>query len=155
PSGGLAGEGPPEGGIPTAALPEPTRSAGVPAVPGFDALEEIGRGGMGGVYAARQQSLDRGVALKGIRPADRADAREKARFRREALAAARLQHPNVVQVFEVGEYAGLPYLVMEHVGGGTLARHGGAPLEPRQAAALVEAVARAVHMAHQAGIVHR
>src|SRR5262249_28164035 len=85
-----------------------------------------------------------------------ADAEELARFRAEAEAAACLAHPNVAQVYEVGEHAGLPFFSMEYCPGGSLARKlAGTPLPARQAAELVETLARAVHAAHEAGIVHR
>jgi tetratricopeptide (TPR) repeat protein len=111
---------------------------------------------MGVVYQARQTSLRRLVALKMILAGGHASGEQRARFRTEAEAAARLQHPNVVQVHEVGEHDGLPFFCLEFVGGGSLAsRLDGTPWPPRQAAQLVETLARAVHAAHQRGIVHR
>jgi tetratricopeptide (TPR) repeat protein len=122
----------------------------------YDILEELGRGGMGVVYKARQRALDRVVALKMMRPGACGDAGDLARFRIEAQAVARLQHPNIVQIFEVGEHDGQPFLVLEYVGGGSLARHlEGDPLPPPEAARLVETLARAIHHAHAQGIVHR
>jgi serine/threonine protein kinase len=127
-----------------------------PEVPGYDILGELGRGGMGVVYRARQQDLDRLVALKMILAGAYAGSAERERFRAEALAVARLQHPNVVQVFAVGEHAGRPFLALELVQGGSLAgRLRGGPLPPRQAAALAERLARAVQAAHEAGVIHR
>ncbi len=121
----------------------------------YEVLQEIGRGGMGVVYKARQKGLNRLVAIKMVLPGAYAGA-ALARFRTEAQAAARLQHPNVVQIFEVGEHDGRPYLVLEYVEGGNLAqRLGGVPLPAAQAARLTETLARAVHAAHQAGVVHR
>src|SRR5262249_17675861 len=119
-------------------------------------LAELGRGGMGVVYLARQGSLKRLVALKMILAGPHADATARARFRTEAEAVARLQHPNIVQIYEVGECDGRPFLALEYVAGGSLARHvAGAPQPEREAARLVEALARAVHHAHERGIVHR
>jgi serine/threonine-protein kinase len=127
-----------------------------PAVPGYEVLEVLGRGGMGVVYKARQLALDRLVALKVILAGPHASAEDVARFRREAEAVARLQHPHIVQIHEVGEHAGLPYFSLEYCDGGSLAaRAKGAPLPARQAAQLVETLARAMHAAHQRGIVHR
>jgi tetratricopeptide (TPR) repeat protein/predicted Ser/Thr protein kinase len=127
-----------------------------PAVPGYEVLGVLGRGGMGVVYQARQTSLRRLVALKMILAGGHATGEQRARFRTEAEAVARLQHPNVVQIHEVGEHDGLPFLSLEFVDGGSLAnRHDGTPWPPRQAAQLVETLARAVYVAHQRGIVHR
>jgi tRNA A-37 threonylcarbamoyl transferase component Bud32 len=128
----------------------------IPEIPGYDCLEEIGRGAMGVVYKARQEGLNRPVALKMLLAGEYAGAEQRSRFRCEAEAVARLSHPHVVQVYEIGECAGRPFLAMEYVGGGTLAqRLGGTPLPAREAAALVETLARAVQAAHAAGIVHR
>ncbi|HEX4612075.1 MAG TPA: serine/threonine-protein kinase, partial [Urbifossiella sp.] len=128
----------------------------LPRVRGYEVLEEVGRGGMGVVYRARHAALNRTVALKLV-PA--ADAEGWARFRLEAEAVADLQHPNIVQIYEVGEAdtgGGTPFMALEFVGGGSLARRlAGGPLPARAAAALVETVARAVHFAHQRGILHR
>jgi serine/threonine protein kinase len=127
-----------------------------PAVAGYDILEELGRGGMGVVYKAVQKSLKRLVALKLVLGGAHADEHVADRLRREAEAAARLQHPNIVHIFEVGEQDGLPYLSLEFIEGNSLARQlGGGPLPPRQAAQLIEVLARAMHYAHGAGIVHR
>jgi WD40 repeat protein/tRNA A-37 threonylcarbamoyl transferase component Bud32 len=135
----------------------PTRRAvPPPLVPGFDVLEELGRGGMGVVYKARQVKLNRLVALKMILSGVHATEGDRARFRREAEAAARLQHPNIVQIFEVGEVEGRPFLALEFVGGGSLAQKiKGSPQPPRQAATLIGILARAIHAAHLKGIVHR
>jgi tetratricopeptide (TPR) repeat protein len=111
---------------------------------------------MGVVYKARQVSLDRLVALKMILLAEYAGPRERARFQAEAEAVARLAHPHVVQIHEVGEHAGRPFFSLEFVPGGSLAdRLAGTPLPARQAAALAQALARTMHAAHQRGIVHR
>jgi WD40 repeat protein/serine/threonine protein kinase len=128
----------------------------LPTVPGYEILEELGRGGMGIVYKARQLALQRIVALKMILAAAHASAKDLVRFRAEAEVIARLQHPNIVQVFEVGEAFGRSYFALEFVSGGSLAQHlGGRPQRARVAAQLVEAVARAVHAAHVSGVVHR
>jgi serine/threonine protein kinase len=123
----------------------------------FELIEEIGRGGMGVVYKARQKSLDRIVALKMVREAHLATEEDRARFRGEALAAGQLKHPNIVTVYEVGTVAEQAYICMEHVDGPTLAQRLAAegPLPPREAARLVSVIARAVEHAHAAGLLHR
>jgi serine/threonine protein kinase/WD40 repeat protein len=119
-------------------------------------LEELGRGGMGVVYKARHEGLGRVVALKLILAGDYCGPRELARFRTEAGAAARLQHPNIVQVHEVGEQDGRPYLALELVPGRSLEEKlAEAPWAGRDAARLVELLARAMHYAHERGVVHR
>jgi hypothetical protein len=130
--------------------------AGPPQPPGYEILSELGRGGMGVVYKARQVGLNRVVALKVILGGPHAGAAESARFRAEAETVAALQHPSIVQVFEVGDAGGCPYLALEYVAGGTLAlRLRGTPYAPRDAAELVRTLALAVDCAHQRGIVHR
>ena len=120
----------------------------------YDLLEEVGRGGMGVVFKARHKSLDRIVALKVLRSDGTGE--ERKRFDREAQAVARLQHPNIVQVYEVGETAGQAFVSLEFVDGQSLARRlHGTPLPARQAAALVEILARAMHYAHEKGVIHR
>jgi hypothetical protein len=134
--------------------PEPAgEPADWPSVPGYEVLEEVGRGGMGVVYKARQTKLNRVVALKLIRsPA----AEVSARFHTEAKTAARLQHPNIVQIHECGDSASGPYVALEYVDGGSLARKiDGTPLLPREAAELLLPLARAMHYAHGQGVVHR
>jgi hypothetical protein len=127
-----------------------------PTVPGYDILGELGRGGMGVVFKARQVRLNRLVALKMIHAGELTDADTLARFRTEAEAVARLQHPNIVQIYEVGEADGRPYFSLEYVGGGSLAqRAAGRAQPPAQAAAVVEVLARAVHYAHSQGVIHR
>jgi hypothetical protein len=134
----------------------PDESRPLPQVPGYDILELLGHGGMGVVYRARQVSLSRIVALKMILGGAFATSKSLARFRAEALAVARLQHPNIVQIFEIGEADGLPFFSQEYVEGGTLAaRLDGTPAAPRRAAELCELLARAVQFAHDRGIVHR
>jgi hypothetical protein len=148
-------------GAPTTRPPEaPPAGDGSPGgrvlVPGYEVLGELGRGGMGVVYKARQTALKRLVALKMILAGAHAGAEQRVRFRREAEAVARLQHPHIVQVYEVGDHDGLPYFSLEYVDGGSLAqRLQGRPLAPERAAAVVEKLARAMHAAHQRGIVHR
>jgi WD40 repeat protein len=127
-----------------------------PAVQGYELLDELGRGGMGVVYKARQIKLNRLVALKMILAGGHAGEPELARFRTEAEAVARLQHPNIVQIYEVGEADGRPFFSLEFVDGGSLEeRLAGTPLPPRRAAQLVETLAHAIDAAHQRGIVHR
>jgi serine/threonine protein kinase len=127
-----------------------------PSIPGYEIIAEIGRGGMGVVYQARQLGLQRNVALKMILTGGQAGSKELARFRIEAAVIARLQHPNIVQIYDVGEVAGRPYFVLEYVAGGNLAeRLSGKPQPVRLAAQLVETLARAVHAAHINGVIHR
>ena len=127
-----------------------------PVVPGYEILSELGRGGMGVVYRAVRVGSGSAVALKVIRDGALAGEHARARFRIEAEAAARLDHPNVVRVHEVGEHAGRPYLAMELVEGGSLDRHlGGRPWSARDAAALVRDLALAVVHAHERKVVHR
>jgi serine/threonine-protein kinase len=122
----------------------------------FEIHDELGRGGMGVVYRARQVSLNRPVALKMILSGRLASESDRSRFRAESAAAAKLVHPNIVTVYEVGEHDGRPYFAMEHVEGDTLARRlAGGPLAPRDAAAVVAALADGVAAAHAQGIIHR
>jgi serine/threonine protein kinase len=128
----------------------------IEAVPGYELLGILGRGGMGIVFRARQLSLKRQVALKMILTGRHARPTERARFQREAEAVARLQHPNIVQIHEVGEQNGLPYFSLEFVNAGSLAQFlGNNPQPPRICAGLVEELALAMHYAHKRGIVHR
>jgi WD40 repeat protein/tRNA A-37 threonylcarbamoyl transferase component Bud32 len=125
-------------------------------VPGYEILDLLGKGGMGIVYKARQQTLGRLVALKMILHAEHAADRERQRFQAEAEAVARLQHPNIVAVFEVGQHGGCPFFSLEYCPGGTLAdKLDGTPWPVDKAADLVQTLAGAVHAAHRAGIVHR
>ncbi len=122
----------------------------------FELLEILGRGGKGIVYKAMQKSLHRIVALKMIRAGEQATLEDHARFRLEAEAVARLQHPNLVQIYEVGEWEGQPYLALEYVDGGNLAqRINGKPWSAQDAARLMETLALAMQHAHQKGIIHR
>ncbi len=126
-----------------------------PAVTGYEILEELGRGGMGVVYKARHVSLDRLVALKMIRPGDHIRSEMLERFRDEALAVARFQHPNIVQIHEVGEHQGRPYCALEYVDGGSLAKKLiGQSCSPQWSAELLAKLARTVHAAHARGIIH-
>lgn len=127
----------------------------LPRLPGYEILSVLGRGGMGIVYQARDLQLKRMVALKMIRTVS-ADDDHRLRFRREAEAIARLQHPHVVQVYAVGEHAREPFVVLEFVDGGSLSqRINGTPLPPREAAQIVETLAQAMEAAHERGILHR
>lgn len=134
---------------------EPLDPSTLRLAPGYDILDQLGRGGMGVVYRARQLALDRMVALKMI-ASEEASHDELARFRTEAEAAARLQHPNIVQVFDQGDLNGHPYLAMELIQGKSLEQHlANGPLTSKNAASLVETLARAVQFAHEQGIIHR
>ncbi|HUR55687.1 MAG TPA: serine/threonine-protein kinase, partial [Gemmataceae bacterium] len=126
------------------------------SIPGYEILEELGRGGMGVVYKARQRNLNRLVALKVILAGPYASEIDKGRFKLEAESAGRLRHPNIVQVYDVGEHAGFGYIAFELVEGVNL-RYllDGRPLSAREAARVVAAVARAIHHAHENGIIHR
>jgi tetratricopeptide (TPR) repeat protein len=138
------------------AAADPTERPSLSLHFGYEIVGELGRGGMGIVYRARQIGLNRIVALKMIRYGPDASPAAVARFRREAEAVARLQHPNVVQVYEVGEQHGQPFLALELVEGPSLSEKlGGGPLSPRPAARLVAILARAVDHAHARGIIHR
>jgi WD40 repeat protein len=128
----------------------------LPSIPGFRILRVLGRGGMGIVYEAEHLALKRRVALKMILAGDQAGPKDLARFRIEAEAVARLQHPNIVQIHEVGEYDGCPFFSLEFVDGGSLAQKiKGKQLPWKQAAKLVHTLARAMHAAHERKIVHR
>ena len=130
--------------------------AGSTAPPDYDILGELGRGGMGVVYKARHLKLNRVVALKMILSGGHAGAEELERFQIEARAVARLQHPGIVQIHEVGEHERLPFFALEFVAGGSLAaKLHGDPWPMDRSAAMVEQLARAMHHAHQSGIVHR
>ena len=127
-----------------------------PEIADYDILAELGRGGMGVIYQARQLQLNRLVALKMIRAGLQAKPEDLDRFRIEAEAVARLHHVNIVQIHDIGEVAGLPFVALELLEGGSLAdRLAGTPQQGRQAADLMVPLARAIHAAHQAGIVHR
>ncbi len=139
-----------------AAAGVPLPAEGMPTLAQYEILSELGRGGMGVVYKARHRRLKRLVAVKMFHPGRQPSDRELERFRSEAESIARLQHPNVVQVFEVGQESGLPFLVLEFIEKGSLAeRLQELPLAPVAAAELVETLSRAIHHAHEKHIVHR
>ena len=138
------------------AAPEAPADPSLPVVPGHVILGVLGRGGMGVVYKAQHVSLKRFVALKMILSGPQAQSDELARFRHEAEAVARLQHPNIVQIYEVGESDGRPFFSLEFIAGGSLAQKlAQRPQPPALAASLVETLARAMHYTHQRGIIHR
>jgi serine/threonine-protein kinase len=126
-------------------------------LPGYDILGTLGRGGMGVVYHARQLALDRVVALKLVRNGATLDAEQRERFTIEGRALARIQHPNIVQVFEVGEHDGTPFFTLEYLAGGSLAGYlkKRGRFSPYAAARLVQSLADAMSAAHNAGILHR
>jgi eukaryotic-like serine/threonine-protein kinase len=127
-----------------------------PAIPGYEILGKLGEGGMGVVYKARQQGLNRLVALKMIIGGSQVREHHLARFRIEAEAVAQLRHPNIVQIYDIGEVDGMPYVSLELLEGGDLQdRLAGTPQPSMPAALLVATLARAMHAAHQARIVHR
>ncbi len=138
---------------------EGARRAGLPridAVKGYEILDELGRGGMGVVYKARQLGLDRTVALKMILSGAHASDLSVRRFRAEATAVGRIQHPNIIQIYEIDEHDGQPFFSLEFAPGGSLARRvEGTPWAARDAALMVEALARAISAAHREGILHR
>jgi hypothetical protein len=127
----------------------------IPRVPGYEILGELGRGAMGVVFKAVHTTLGRTVALKMIL-AEHAAGPGLVRFMSEAEAVASFQHPNIVQIYEVGEADGRPYFSLEYLEGGNLEdKFGGKPMAPRQAAEMLSVVARAIHAAHRHGIIHR
>jgi serine/threonine-protein kinase len=134
----------------------PPPGMALPEVPGYEVEAVLGRGGMGIVFKARHQKLNRLVALKMMLTGAYASPEELARFRREAEAVAALRHPHIVQVHDAGEVAGRSYFTMEYVEGGNLGHSlAGQPQPPRYAAELVATLATAVQFAHQSGFIHR
>src|SRR5258706_10137379 len=128
----------------------------LPKIPGYEVEAVLGRGGMGIIYRVRHVTLDRVVALKMLLSGEHAGAVELARFTREAQAIAALQHPNIVQIHDVGQVDGRAYFTMELVGGGSLSHKlGGTPQPAQYGASVTHSLARAIHAAHFAGIVHR
>ncbi|HZY86393.1 MAG TPA: serine/threonine-protein kinase [Gemmataceae bacterium] len=142
--------------VPAGTDPAAAGPATCPVVPGYQILSEVGRGGMGVVYQARQEGLDRLVALKMILAGSHAGPEHRSRFDAEARAIARLRHPNVVQIYQVGEHEGKPFLALEFVAGGNLAQAlEGKPWPAERAAAFVAKLADALRAVHAEGIVHR
>src|SRR5262245_35566556 len=128
----------------------------LPTIAGYELLGQIGRGGMGVVFKARQISLNRIVALKMLLASELAGTEQLVRFRTEAEALAKLHHANIVTIFEIAQSDGRPYFTMEYVAGPSLAQIiKGHPQDVAVAARLLEIVARAVHAVHQCGIIHR
>ena len=125
-------------------------------LPGYEILGELGRGGMGVVYKARDVKLNRVVALKVILAGSHADSQQLVRFLAEAEVVAQLQHAHLVPIFEIGRHNDLPYFTLEYVSGGNLAQKlQGMPFPPAAAARMAEQLAHGVHAAHRHGIVHR
>jgi tetratricopeptide (TPR) repeat protein len=131
-------------------------ASALPQIPGYEVEDVLGRGGMGIVFRARHLRLNRRVALKMVLAGVFATPSEKDRFYREAETVARLRHPNVVQIYDVGDAEGRPYFTMELVDGGSLSQKlAGSPLLARDSARLATTLAEAIHAAHESGIVHR
>jgi serine/threonine-protein kinase len=128
----------------------------LPTVPGYEILDELGRGGMGVVYLARQIRLNRLCALKMILAGDHASQLAAQRFQTEAETIARLRHTNIAQIYHIGDHDGLAFLEMEYIEGGSLERRlDGTPWPARKAAELLAALAHGVRQAHETGIIHR
>jgi WD40 repeat protein/serine/threonine protein kinase len=153
PAGGLVTEnvGPPGPSLDDVAAPGCPRQIGE-----YHILGEVGRGGMGVVYKARHRSLHRLAAVKMVLQGTFASAQQLHRFQLEAELAARVQHANIVQVYEIGSHDGQPFLAMEWVEGGSLAKQvDGRPWPAAEAARLIESLAHAIHAAHSQGVIHR
>jgi tetratricopeptide (TPR) repeat protein/tRNA A-37 threonylcarbamoyl transferase component Bud32 len=148
------------GGASAEALP-PSGEAAVPAaargtIPGYEIQGELGRGGTGVVYKARQVSLNRVVALKMVLAGEHVRSEDLVRFLAESETVAALQHPHIVQIFEVGQHDGLPFFALEYLEGGSLLQKlQTSPLPAREAARVTETLARAMHSAHAHGVIHR
>ena len=128
----------------------------LPKIPGYETLRILGRGGMGVVYLARQIKANRLVALKILLSENHSSASERKRFQTECEAIARLQHPGIVQIFEVNEHNGCPFFSLEYCEGGSLAHYlRGTPIGVNDAARLVISISLAIHVAHQAQVIHR
>lgn len=135
---------------------EPSLAEPMPEVPGYEILEVLGRGGMGVVYKARQASLRRIVALKMLTASGDGDRDLLSRFRSEAVILARLNHRNIVPIYDVGDFQGRPFFTMEYIDGPSLAKViAGRPQDVLGSARVVETVARAVHAVHALGVIHR
>ncbi len=146
------GASPPRG---SAFVPPPPQEL-APHFPQLEILELLGHGGMGAVYKARQPALDRPVALKILPPGAGVDAGFAERFTREARALARLNHPNIVAVYDFGQAGGMPYFLMEFVDGSNLrALERAGTLSPAQALRIIPQICEALQFAHDEGIVHR
>jgi hypothetical protein len=146
----------PSGDSTIADFEAPPASPPLPSVPGYVIEGVLGRGGMGVVYRARHLALNRPVALKMVLAGIHAGPDERARFRTETEAVARLQHPNIVQIYEIGEANGHPYCALEYLAGGTLAdQMKSSAISPGKAARLLEPLARAVQTAHDKSVIHR
>jgi tetratricopeptide (TPR) repeat protein len=159
----IAREGPirdpltrPEGPATLEATESTSLNGSWPAIGGLEWLGEIGRGSMGVVYKARDLSLGRIVAIKTIAQGQHAEPEQRNRFQAEARAVARLRHPNIIAIHQIGEHASQPYLSLEFADGGDLdERLADKPMVPREAAELTETLARAMHVVHEAGVLHR
>src|SRR5215471_14500110 len=147
-----SGDGPSR---PVAAEDRVPESESSPQVPGYEVLDLLGRGAMGVVYRARQQSLDRPVALKLLPAGCARDPVWLGRFRREALTASALNHPHICTIYDTGESAGRPFLSMEWVEGQTLETPAGQRWPVEELACMLGQAARALSAAHVAGVVHR
>ena len=127
-----------------------------PVIPGYEIIRELGRGGMGVVYEARQQRLNRHVAVKVLLGGRYATAKSQERFKAEVDAIGRMQHPNLIQVFDVGEHDGRVYYSMEYLAGGSLEdRIANIPWPARKAAEILKILADAIEAVHQQGVIHR
>jgi WD40 repeat protein/serine/threonine protein kinase len=151
-----SGSEPGAGNGPSSSAASAGAPAKFPAVPGYEILKELGRGGMGVVYQARHLGLNRLVALKMILAGSHARPKDLVRFRQEAEAVARLRHPHIVQIYDIGEVEERPFFALEYVEEGSLAhRLRGDPQPVLASARLIETLARAMHYAHEHSIVHR